>query len=741
MESPTENLIKLQGQLESITYENKENDYLVAKVRVRGYEEPVTIVGNIPSPIPGEILYMSGEWYTHPKFGEQFKVIFCSCFVPSSELGIEKYLGSGLIKGIGPVMAKRIVQVFGVKTLDVIEKSIEKLLQIEGMGYHRIEMIRATWAEQKEIRSVMVLLQSNGVSSAYASKIYRKYGNRSIEIIRRNPYQLLHDISGIGFFTADQIAQKLGFDEKSPLRAAAGIMYLLCKSVEEGNIYCDLEELIPKAKNMLNVDEEILEIALKSLLAEDEVVIESLENNHSIVYGIFLSGYHLAETQTAQMLKTIRDSTKNTQELCANRSLKYAQKKLSIALAEKQIEAVQAALTNKLLVITGGPGTGKTTIIKAIFEIFSSITDKILLAAPTGRAAKRLAETIGESASPKENHPHEKQTFCKAKTIHRLLEFDPVSYSFKLNENNQLECDLIILDEASMIDAMLMHHLLKAIPARTTLILVGDINQLPSVGAGTVLKDIISSQAFKVVELNEIFRQEQQSSIILNAHKIISGQCPEIDNNENSDFYFLPEDDQSKVLEKILLLVKERISQKFGYDPLNDIQVLTPMNRGIVGTIKINEALQDTLNPDGFELTYGGRRYRIGDKVMQTRNNYSKNVFNGDIGFISDIDPENLTLTVDIDGNSIVYEYADLDELTLAYAVSIHKSQGSEYSVVVMPLVMAHYIMLQRNLLYTGITRGKKLVIVVGSKKALHIAVSNNKITTRNTWLRERLKS
>jgi exodeoxyribonuclease V alpha subunit len=636
--------------------------------------------------------------------------------------GIEKYLGSGLIKGVGPVTAKRIVKVFGEKTLDVIEESVEKLLIVEGIGRRRIAMIGKAWTEQKEIRSVMVFLQSHGVSSASASKIYKKYGNEAIAIVKDNPYRLAHDIFGIGFLTADKIAQKLGFDEKSPLRAEAGIIFKLHELADEGHVYYPCGELISQAKEMLNAGESVLEIAMQSLLAENKIVIEDLED----VRGVFLSGYHFAEIQIAKKLKEIRDSQKNTKEINVEDALKQAQEKLSIALAEKQVEAVKSAITNKLFVITGCPGTGKTTITKSILQIFSAVTDKILLAAPTGRAAKRMSEAADR----------------EAKTIHRLLEFDPAKGGFKRSEENLLDCDLIILDEASMIDTLLMHHLLKAIPKHATLILVGDVNQLPSVGAGNVLKDIINSRAFAVVELNEIFRQALQSSIIVNAHRIVSGQYPKIDNEDGTDFYFINEDDQEKVLSKIILMVRERIPKKFGFDPINDIQVLTPMNRGIVGTSKLNEALQDALNPNGAnsEIIRGGRRYRAGDKIMQIKNNYDKNVFNGDIGVITNIDSENQAVTVNIDGNDVDYEYTDLDELVLAYAVSIHKSQGSEYPAVVIPLVMSHYIMLQRNLVYTGITRGKKLVIVIGSKKAMFLSVNNNKIAARNTRLKERCR-
>ena len=718
-------LVKLRGQLERVTYENEESGYTVAKVRVFGRVDLVTIVGSIPAPAPGEVLEMSGEWNTHPTFGDQFKVVFCTCSVPATAVGIERYLGGGLIKGIGPKMAKRIVAAFGEKTLDVIEESTEQLQQIEGIGEHRVKIIRKAWVEQKEIRSVMLFLQSHGISAAYATKIYKKYGNESIAIVKKNPYRLAHDIFGIGFLIADKIAQKLGFDEKSPLRAEAGILFVLLGLTEKGHVYFPYGELITKSQETLQIEEEILSTAISTLISERKIIIEELKKNGETKVGVFLSAYYLAEVRIADMLKIIRDTPKKIKDIYKGGVINHVQKKLSISLAEKQEEAINASLNNKVLVITGGPGTGKTTIIKSILEIISLATKKILLAAPTGRAAKRMSEA----------------TEREAKTIHRLLEFNPVDGRFKRNEENTLSCDLIAVDESSMIDTLLMSHLLKAIPQHAILILIGDINQLPSVGPGSVLKDIIKSNAIKVVELNEIFRQAQTSKIIVNAHKIIRGKLPEIDNEDETDFYFISEDDQEKIAEKILLMVKKRIPKKFNFDSTKDIQVLTPMNRGTVGTIKMNDYLQDALNPLGFEIVQGGRKYRVGDKVMQIRNNYDKSVFNGDIGFIADIDTKNQSVLVNIDGNEISYEYSELDELVLAYAISIHKSQGSEYPVVIIPIIMAHYMMLQRNLVYTGITRGKKLVIVIGSKKAIFMAVNNNKTIKRNTWLQERLKN
>lgn len=745
LEQTTKKLVSITGQVERITYANNETGYAIVKVRICGYYELVTVVGNIVSPAPGAILNMSGEWSSHPKFGDQFKVVFYSCSAPASIDGIEKYLGSGLIKGIGPVMAQRIVKIFGEKTLDIIEESVEKLRQVAGIGKQRIGMISKAWIKQKEIRSVMLFLQSHDISSAYATKIYKRYGNKSIDVVTENPYCLAHDIFGIGFITADKIAQKLGFDKNFPLRAEAGILYVLHELADEGHVYCPLDlpykpsifetdltcstvdsdqySLLSKAAEILKIEQDVLNIAIQSLNAKKKIVIEELRDDLEVVKGIFLTGYHIAEMQTAKRLMCIRDVEKNINNIDAEKELDWVQAKLSITLAKRQIEAIRAAITNKLLVITGGPGTGKTTIIKSILQIFSKQTSKILLAAPTGRAAKRMTEATG----------------LQSKTIHRLLEFNFAKGGFQKNEENLLICDLIILDEASMIDILLIHHLLKSIPKHATLIIVGDINQLPSVGPGSVLKDIIRSKACTVVELNEIFRQAQKSSIVVNAHKIINGQYPVINNIENTDLYFIKEDKQENVLDKIIRVVKDRIPSKFKYDSVSDIQVLTPMNRGIIGTTKLNEALQDALNPHGFELIRGRQRYRVGDKVMQIRNNYDKDVFNGDTGYIKIIDVENQTVVVSIDNLDIKYEYSELDELILAYAISIHKSQGSEYPVVVIPLVAQHYVMLARNLLYTGITRGKNLVVLIGSKRAMFLAVSNNKIMNRNSWLSKRL--
>lgn len=720
------NLTDLQGQIERITYTNEENGYTIAKVKVYGRRELVTVVGNIMCPTPGEIIKMKGEWANHPKFGEQFKLAFYKTTTPATVYGIQRYLGSGLIKGIGPVMAKRIVALFGEKTLDVIETEIEKLTDVPGIGSKRIEMIAKAWEAQKEIRAVMLFLQSHGVSSGYATKIFKQYGNESIQVVKENPYRLAHDIFGIGFITADKIAQKLGFDLSSPLRAEAGILYVLHQLSDEGHVFYPQDVLIEKSQEILQVDPGILANALSQLSSEKKVVQELLGLPEGSVEAVYLSKYHLSENHAAARLRGLLGFPKGVRAIDDDKAVEWVQEKLCMTLAEKQVEAVKAAATNKVLVITGGPGTGKTTIIRAILRIFSAITDRILLAAPTGRAAKRMSEATG----------HE------AKTLHRLLEYSIQKGGFQKNEDHPLGCELIVIDEASMIDLILMHHLLKAIPKSATLILVGDVDQLPSVGAGNVLKDIIASGVIPVVELNEIFRQAQESSIIVNAHKINKGIIPDLRARKGEDdFYFIPEEEPEKALERIIQVVKERIPARFGFDPIDHVQVLTPMNRGIVGTTNLNVALQQSLNPGEAGITRGGRSFRVGDKVMQIKNDYDREVFNGDIGRITDIDDESQEVTVSIDGRPVAYEYSDLDELVLAYGVSIHKSQGSEYPAVVIPVMTQHYVMLQRNLLYTGVTRGKKLVVLIGTKKAMAIAVRNNKAVSRYTYLANRLKS
>ncbi len=723
-------LAELQGQIERITYTNEENGFTIARLKVYGQRDLVTVVGNLMAPTPGEIIKMKGEWADHAKYGEQFKIVEYKTAVPASVYGITKYLGSGLIKGIGPVMAKRIVKQFGKETLDVIENDIEKLAEIDGIGKKRIGMIKNAWQDQKEIREVMLFLQTHNVSSGYATKIFKHYGNRSIQVVKENPYRLATDIFGIGFLTADHIAEKLGFGKDSELRAEAGILYVLHQLADEGHVYYPYEALVKKCREILAVDREVIVKAFGTIAVDKRIVIEDL-NEHIEEFAenkkaVYLAKFHVSETRIATRLKRLVKAPGSIREIDPDKAIEWVQKQLAITLAGRQVEAVKCAVANKVMVITGGPGTGKTTIINAILKIFSTLKVNIMLSAPTGRAAKRMTEATGH----------------KAKTIHRMLEYSIQKGGFQKNVDYPLDCDLLIVDEASMIDTILMHHLLKGIPPTATFILVGDVDQLPSVGAGNVLKDIIASGAIPVVELNEIFRQAKESLIIVNAHKINSGLLPSPKQSANKldDFYFIEQEDPEEVVRIILELAKQRIPERFGFDAVDDIQVLTPMHKGIVGAGNLNVELQSTLNPGQGGVMRGNRNYRLNDKVMQIKNNYDKEVFNGDIGRITRIDEDARKVIISFDGRDRAYDYTDLDEIILAYAVSVHKSQGSDYHAVIIPIVIQHYILLQRNLIYTAITRGRKLVVMVGARKALAIGVKNDKTKRRYTYLRYRLE-
>jgi exodeoxyribonuclease V alpha subunit len=721
----------LEGQIERITYTNDENGFTIARLKVYGRSDLVTVVGSLMAPTPGEILKLKGEWTNHPKYGEQFKISQYKTVVPASIHGIEKYLGSGLIKGIGPVIARRIVKKYGEQTLDIIENEIDKLEQVEGIGSKRIEMIRKAWEDQKEIRDVMLFLQGHGVSSGYATKIFKQYGNRSIQVVKENPYRLATDIFGIGFVTADHIAEKLGFDRNSQVRAEAGILYVLNQLADEGHVYFPHASLLKKCQEVLGVAKELIVRALAAIANEKRVVIEDIngdsdeltENNKAV----YLVRFHVSETGIAERIMTLLRAPKSIRDIDSDKAVSWVQERLSIKLAENQILAVKSAAENKALVITGGPGTGKTTIINAILTIFSRLSVRILLAAPTGRAAKRMSEATGHDA----------------KTIHRMLEYSIQKGGFQKNGEHPLDCALLVVDEASMIDTILMYHLLKAIPPEATLILVGDVNQLPSVGAGNILKDIISSGLLPVVELNKIFRQAEESLIIVNAHKINNGILPSFTSSKDKleDFYFIEREDPEEVLTEILDLTKERIPARFGFDPIHDIQVLTPMHRGIVGAENLNIELQKALNPIGDGIMRGNRKLSLNDKVMQIKNNYDKEVFNGDMGRVRTIDAENQEVIISFDGRDVPYDFTELDEIVLAYAVSVHKSQGSEYPAIIVPVLTQHYMLLQRNLIYTAVTRGKRLVILIGTKKALAIGVKNDKTRKRYTFLEQRLRS
>lgn len=713
---------QISGYLEKITYYNEENGFMVGRLQEKGLPELTTVVGNLASVNPGESLRLWGKWVCHAQYGRQFQVEKYEITVPATVNAIKKYLGSGLIKGIGPVMAGRIVRVFGLETLDVIEKTPEKLARVEGIGDKRIAMITRAWEEQKEIRDIMLFLQGHGISAGFAAKIFKRYGNNSIQVVTENPYRLAADIFGIGFITADKIAQGLGFDQQSPLRVAEGIIYILGRCTGEGHVYYPYILLQEKAAQMLQVDQELVARALVELQASRRLVVEEVNGEQAV----YLAPFYTAETSVARRLHRLNEAPLAMRPIDAGKAINWVEQKLNAQLAKKQREAITLAAHSKVMVITGGPGTGKTTITRAIIRIFAALDLKILLAAPTGRAAKRMQEATGWES-------------C---TIHRLLEFSPGGAGFQRNRDNPLAADVIIIDEASMIDIILMHHLLSAIPEMATLILVGDVNQLPSVGPGNVLKDIIDTNRLPVVTLTEIFRQAKHSKIITGAHRINQGLLPDLENpprEQLTDFYFIPKENPDQALEIILHLCHTHIPRRFGLDPVRDIQVLTPMHRGTLGVANLNDRLQELLNPGTDAITRGYKTFKVRDKVMQITNNYQKEVYNGDLGTILRIDREEQQIKVDFDGRPVVYEFSELDELVTAYAISIHKSQGSEYPAVVIPLTMQHYMLLQRNLIYTGMTRGKKLVILVGSKKALLIAVKNNKTRQRYTGLKERL--
>ena len=716
----------LSGVLEKITYLNEENGFVVARLQEKGKKDLTTIVGNLSGIHPGESLKLVGKWVQNRRFGEQFQVETFEMMVPATVQGIRKYLSSGLIKGIGPVMAGRIVDLFDLDTLEIIETTPDRLSEVEGVGPKRIAMITEAWKEQREVKDIMIFLQGHGISAAYSAKIYKQYGNQSIQRVRENPYRLSQDIHGIGFVTADRIAQHLGISPHSLIRARAGLIYVLKELAEDGHV-CYLEaDLVQKAEEMLKVDGEIIIQATKDLSREKEIFIETVDRERGLK-AVYLAPLYHAEAGSADRLKRLMEFPSNIRPIHEEKALQWIEERLNIELAPKQKEAILAGARSKVMIITGGPGTGKTTIITAILRILQGLKLRILLAAPTGRAAKRMSEATG----------------WEARTIHRLLEYSPRKGDFKKDQENPLEADVVIIDETSMVDILLMDHLLRAVSPSTHLILVGDVDQLPSVGPGNVLKDIIDSGLFPVVRLTEIFRQAQKSAIVMNAHRIHQGEFPilwGLDHKEGTDFYFIEEEDPEKVLERMIGLYAEEIPRRFGFHPIKEIQVLTPMHRGILGDLNLNLELQKRLNPEPAGMTYGSMTFRLHDKVMQISNNYEKDVFNGDIGWISRINQEDREVVVDFDGRLIPYASSELDEIVLAYAISVHKSQGSEYPAVILPLTTQHYLLLQRNLIYTGITRAKKLMVLIGSKKALGIAIHHNKPRSRYTYLSARLR-
>jgi exodeoxyribonuclease V alpha subunit len=711
----------LRCVVERITFQNEDNGYTVLKGKAKGYGELVTVVGGMPSVVVGSVLSLQGFWKNDSTYGPQFTVHSFEETLPATVYGIEKYLGSGLIKGIGPIFAKKIVNSFGTDTLEVIESDADRLLEIRGIGKVRVERVKKSWQEQKEIKNIMIFLQSHGVSTSHATKIFRTYGADSIAVVKENPYKLADDIWGIGFRTADTIAEKLGVAKDADVRLRSGLLYALNTVSEDGHCYAVSEQLFKAATGLLETTTEKLQPILAGMARCEDVIVED--------EAIYLPPFYFSEIGVAKRVRTLI-ATSAMERIDRSRMVDHMIKPQDgdITYDEIQLEAIKTAVTSKFMVLTGGPGTGKTTTTLGIIQAFRASGLQVLCAAPTGRAAKRMSEATG----------------MEAKTIHRLLEFKPPQ-GYQRNMENPLEADVLILDECSMVDIILMYNLLKAVPDAMAVVMVGDTDQLPSVGAGNVLNDIIDSETVPVVKLKRIFRQAQGSRIIMNAHRINQGKGIDIANGKGSDFFFIESTTPEDALEQILNLVTTRLPGYYHADPIRDIQVLTPMQRGIVGAANLNRMLQERLNPTVEasgkpSLSRAGIEYRLHDKVMQIKNDYDKEVFNGDIGTITDVNMEDQELKITFDGRDVVYDRSDLGEVVLAYATTIHKSQGSEYPIVVLPFMMTHFVMLQRNLLYTAVTRAKKVLVLIGEKKAIGYAIRNQKTSGRNTRLAARLK-
>lgn len=712
----------LAGVVERVTFHNEETGFAVLRIQVKGHRNLVTVVGSVPSVNPGEWLVAEGVWVRDRDHGLQLKADLLRCTPPTSLEGIEKYLGSGTIKGIGPKYAKKLIAKFGENIFDIIENSSIRLQEVEGIGAARRKTIKAAWSEQKAVREIMVFLHSQGVSTNLALRIYKLYGEKAIERVRTNPYRLSLDIPNVGFQTADQIAQRVGIPTDSLLRAEAGLTHTLSEATGLGHCALPREMLVETATQLLAIDQSLVEQALARMIERKDLQPDSLNGEDLI----FLPYLRKAEVNITERILRLASTPAAYPPIDLDKAIEWCQTRTGKILAAQQREALAKAVTSRILIITGGPGVGKTTLVNSLLLILRAKSVRCVLCAPTGRAAKRLTETTGLTAS----------------TIHRLLEYSPAG-GCTFNPGNPLEGDLFIVDETSMVDLSLMSHLLSALPANASLVLVGDVDQLPSVGPGLVLADLIESGKVPVVRLTEIFRQAADSRIITSAHAINRGELPDLETAASeSDFFFIEREEPEKIISTLIELVKNRIPSRLGCNPVTDIAVLCPMNRNSLGTRELNTLLQQAINPSRpgeLRLEKFGWRFQLRDKVMQTRNNYDKEVFNGDIGQVTGIDAEEQLLTVNYDGRKVDYEFGELDELAPAYAMTIHKSQGSEFPAIVVPIAMQQYLLLQRNLLYTAITRGKKMVVIIGQKKALATAIHNQHIKRRFTGLLTRL--
>lgn len=719
-ETPLEHL---SGSVERVTFHNEDSGFCVLKVKAKGQRDLVTVVGSSGTVGPGEYIDCSGTWVTNREYGLQFKAENLRIVLPATLEGMEKYLGSGLVKGIGPHFAKQLIEAFGLKVFDVIENTPNRLMELSGIGMSRRDSVVKSWLDQKMIREIVVFLQSHGIGTARAVRIYKTYGQQSIAKVRENPYRLALDIQGIGFKTADALAERLGIGRESLVRAEAGVRHVLQQASNDGHCAQILNKLIESAVALLEIPEEIIRNAIQGELKAGRLVAERVEEETLI----FLAAFYWAEVGVVKNLKRLSlYKTSWMKDIDIEKAIPWVEGKTGLKLSATQKDAIRMALQHKIVIITGGPGVGKTTLVNSILKIIRAKTNKVLLGAPTGRAAKRLSDSTG----------------IEAKTLHRMLEFDPQGRGFKRDEHNPLEADLVVIDEMSMVDISMMNNLLKAIPEEAGLLLVGDVDQLPSVGPGAVLANLIDSEQIPTVRLTEIFRQAKASQIVVNAHRVNLGNLPKNVpvSSQLTDFYFIDADTPELIHEKLMQVVTERIPLRFGFDPIRHIQVLAPMNRGGLGARALNIDLQKSLNPNGQNaITRFGYSYAEGDKVIQTVNNYNKEVFNGDIGFITNINLETSVMMVLFEGRLVEYEFDELDELSLAYATTIHKAQGSEYPAVVIPIATQHYMLLQRNLLYTGLTRGKSLVVIVGQLKALAMAVRTVRSTKRLTNLSNRL--